>query len=34
VPTTIAPFNQFIHAVNARFDRPNNSDADIVPLRP
>jgi hypothetical protein len=34
VPTTIAPFNQFIYAVNARFDRPDNSDADIVRLRP
>jgi hypothetical protein len=34
VPTTIAPFHQFIYAVNARFDRPDNSDADIVRLRP
>ena len=34
VPTTIAPFNQFIYAVNARFDRPDESDADIVRLRP
>lgn len=34
VPTTIAPFNQFIYAVNARFGRPDDSDADIVRLRP
>src|SRR5919106_212624 len=34
VPTTIAPFNQFIYAVNARFDLPDESDADIVRLRP
>jgi hypothetical protein len=34
VPTTIAPFNQFIYAVNARFGQPDISDADIVRLRP
>jgi hypothetical protein len=34
VPTTIAPFHQFIYAVNARFGRPDNSDADIVRLDP
>lgn len=34
VPTTIAPFKQFLYAVNARFDRPDESDADIVRLRP
>jgi hypothetical protein len=34
VPTTIAPFHQFIYAVNARFGLPDNSDADIVRLRP
>jgi hypothetical protein len=34
VPTTIAPFHQFIYAVNARFDLPDNSDADIIRLRP
>jgi hypothetical protein len=34
VPTTIAPFKQFVYAVNARFDRPDESDADIVRLRP
>jgi hypothetical protein len=34
VPTTIAPFERFIYAVNARFDRPDDSDADIVRLRP
>jgi hypothetical protein len=34
VPTTIAPFKQFIYAVNARFDRPDDSDADVVRLRP
>jgi sugar lactone lactonase YvrE len=33
VPTTIAPFKQFIYAVNARFDRPDDSDADVVRLR-
>jgi hypothetical protein len=34
VPTTIAPFERFIYAVNARFDRPDESDDDIVRLRP
>ena len=34
VPTTIAPFKQFVYAVNARFDRPDDSDDDIVRLRP
>jgi len=34
VPTTIAPFKQFVYAVNARFDRPDLSDDDIVRLRP
>jgi hypothetical protein len=34
VPTTIAPFKQFVYAVNARFGRPDDSDADIVRLRP
>ncbi len=34
VPTTIAPFGRFIYAVNARFDRPDDSDADIIRLRP
>jgi hypothetical protein len=34
VPTTIAPFRQFIYAVNARFDRPDESDADIVRVDP
>ena len=34
VPTTIAPFKQFIYAVNARFDRPDESDDDLVRLRP
>ena len=34
VPTTIAPFKQFLDAVNARFDRPDNSDDDIIRLRP
>jgi hypothetical protein len=33
VPTTIAPFKDFIFAVNARFDRPDDSDDDIVRLR-
>jgi hypothetical protein len=30
VPTTIAPFKDFIYAVNARFDRPDDDDDDIV----
>ncbi len=34
VPTTIAPFKRFVYAVNARFDRPDETDADIVRLRP
>jgi sugar lactone lactonase YvrE len=34
VPTTIAPFDGFIYAVNARFDRPDDSDDDIVRLKP
>lgn len=33
VPTTIAPFRDFIYAVNARFDRPDDDDDDIVKLR-
>ena len=34
VPTTLAPFKQFVYAVNARFDRPDDSDADVVRLSP
>ena len=34
VPTTIAPFKQFIYAVNARFEQPDTSDDDIIRLRP
>jgi hypothetical protein len=34
VPTTIAPFKRFVYAVNARFERPDDSDDDIVRLRP
>jgi hypothetical protein len=34
VPTTIAPFRQFVYAVNARFDRPDDSDADVVRIQP
>jgi hypothetical protein len=34
VPTTLAPFKQFVYAVNARFDRPDDSDADVVRLDP
>jgi hypothetical protein len=34
VPTTLAPFKQFVYAVNARFDRPDHSEADVVRLRP
>jgi hypothetical protein len=34
VPTTIAPFKKFIYAVNARFNRPDDSDDDIVRLKP
>jgi hypothetical protein len=33
VPTTIAPFRDFIYAVNARFDLPDEDDDDIVQLR-
>jgi hypothetical protein len=33
VPTTIAPFKNFIYAVNARFDRPDDDEHDIVQLR-
>jgi hypothetical protein len=32
VPTTIAPFRQFVYAVNGRFDRPDDSEADVVRL--
>ena len=34
VPTTIAPFKDFIYAVNARFDLPDEEDDDIVRLLP
>ena len=34
VPTTLAPFKRFVYAVNARFDRPDDSDADVVRLDP
>jgi hypothetical protein len=34
VPTTIAPFKRFVYVVNARFDSPDLSDADIVRLEP
>ena len=33
VPTTIAPFGDFIYAVNARFGRPDDDEDDIVRLR-
>jgi hypothetical protein len=33
VPTTIAPFKNFIYAVNARFDLPDDDEHDIVRLR-
>jgi hypothetical protein len=33
VPTTIAPFEDFIYAVNARFGRLDDDDDDIVRLR-
>jgi sugar lactone lactonase YvrE len=33
VPTTIAPFKDFIYAVNARFGLPDDDDDDIVRLR-
>lgn len=32
VPTTIAPFDDFVYAVNARFNRPDTSADDIVRL--
>ena len=32
VPTTLAPFGRHVYAVNARFDRPDTSDEDIVRL--
>jgi hypothetical protein len=34
IPTTIAPFNRFVYVVNARFNRPDDSDDDVVRLRP
>jgi hypothetical protein len=34
VPTTIAPFKRFIYAVNARFNRPDESEADVVRVKP
>jgi hypothetical protein len=33
VPTTIAPFKDFIYAVNGRFDRLDDDEDDIVRLR-
>jgi hypothetical protein len=33
VPTTIAPFKNFIYAVNARFGRPDDDEDDIVRLQ-
>jgi hypothetical protein len=33
VPTTIAPFKDFIYAVNARFGREDDDEDDIVRLR-
>jgi hypothetical protein len=33
VPTTIAPFKDFIYAVNARFDLPDESEDDIVRVK-
>jgi hypothetical protein len=33
VPTTIAPFKDFIYAVNGRFGRPDDDEDDIVRLR-
>jgi len=32
VPTTIAPFRNFVYAVNARFNLPDDSDDDVVRL--
>jgi sugar lactone lactonase YvrE len=34
IPTTVAPFKRFVYAVNARFDRPDESEADVVRLSP
>jgi len=34
IPTTIAPFNRFLYVVNARFNLPDNSEDDVVRLRP
>jgi sugar lactone lactonase YvrE len=34
IPTTIAPFGKSLYAVNARFNRPDESDDDIVRLEP
>jgi hypothetical protein len=34
VPTTIAPYKRFVYAVNARFDRPDVSEDDVVRLSP
>ncbi|MET0205720.1 MAG: superoxide dismutase [Thermoleophilaceae bacterium] len=33
IPTTIAPFKDFIYAVNARFGRPDDDEDDIVRLQ-
>jgi hypothetical protein len=33
IPTTIAPFKDFIYAVNARFNRPDDDEDDIVRLQ-
>jgi hypothetical protein len=33
IPTTIAPFKDFIYAVNARFGLPDDDDDDIVRVR-
>jgi sugar lactone lactonase YvrE len=33
VPTTIAPFKNFLYAVNARFGRPDDDEDDIVRLQ-
>ena len=34
IPTTIAPFGKALYAVNARFNRPDTSNDDIVRLEP
>ena len=34
IPTTIAPFARSLYAVNARFNRPDTSDDDVVRLTP